>query len=242
MTNGVNDPPTVVFLFGAGASFGSKDCLPRPPPLGANLFKELRALGGTAAGIDDSLAARFENFEVGMAEFRATRDHELTPFLLEMGHFFSSFEPGPHNYYRKLLEVILKSNLKIVLSTLNYDLLIEHAILHVGRAYCYAQNSGPALSLLKIHGSCNFVPDVPGVFRNLQFSGCQTIIDAPAKPLSIAETRQFYSTEQAFPPVMSLYAKGKNVVSCPKFVETQLRDWGRAIAFGARDLRDRRSS
>ncbi len=73
-----------VFLFGAGASAFSGECIPTAPPLGKDLFLELKKLGGVASRIDGELAEVFCDFEAGMAELRVRDDLQTIPFLNEM--------------------------------------------------------------------------------------------------------------------------------------------------------------
>jgi hypothetical protein len=137
---------SVVFLFGAGASYGSVDCTPYPPPLGKNLFPDLLISGGFATTIEGELRRRFEeDFEMGMEMFRETRNVEIPTLLREMSRYFIQFTPGPNNLYRRLATMLSQrqKNLgeqvgeRIVLATLNYDLLLEQAILDVGSAVRY---------------------------------------------------------------------------------------------------------
>jgi protoporphyrinogen oxidase len=91
---------STVFLFGAGASYGSGECYPKNPPLGPGLFAELQRWGGVAATVDEDLRRTFEgDFEKGMEHFFRTRNSDITPFLREMADYFAQFEPGPNNYY-----------------------------------------------------------------------------------------------------------------------------------------------
>ena len=91
---------STVFLFGAGASYGSGECYPKNPPLGFQLFDELQGWGGVATTADENLRDTFKkDFEAGMAEFFRTRNTDITRFLREMADYFAQFEPGTKNYY-----------------------------------------------------------------------------------------------------------------------------------------------
>jgi hypothetical protein len=131
----------IVFLFGAGASYGSGECFPDRPPLGKDLFPELLSRGGIAATIDSELRHLFEeNFEVGMRRFIVTRNVDVATVLREMSEYFVPFTPGPNNLYRKLVDKLVRQQDKlteqprhrILLATTNYELLLERAILQSG--------------------------------------------------------------------------------------------------------------
>ena len=122
-----------IFLFGAGASYGSGPCTPRPPPLGTQLFAELQAVGGVAATVDTDLANEFmRDFEAGMDRFRVECNIEVIKLLRDMARFFAPFEPLPGNSYLELLRVLDGTRKKAVMVTTNYDLLIEHAVVQSG--------------------------------------------------------------------------------------------------------------
>jgi len=78
---------SIVFLFGAGASYGSGECYPHPPPLGNTLLPELLRRGAFGAPTDDEYVRQlFENktFEEGMQEFFDTSETRVPAVLREM--------------------------------------------------------------------------------------------------------------------------------------------------------------
>jgi hypothetical protein len=155
-----------VFLFGAGASYGSCDCTPYCPPLGTKLFSELQGRGGVAAEVTGALRDKFENdFERGMEEFFRYRNTETTAFLREMADYFAQFEPGPKNYYVELARIVAQAKSSVVLATTNYEMLLELAVKRAG--YNIVYDKPPyypkgGIPVLKLHGSCNFLPDFQG--------------------------------------------------------------------------------
>ena len=89
------------FLFGAGASAFSGECYPTTPPLGADLFSELRRRGGVAAEVEEDLVDLFGDFEAGMAEFRRRHEVKTSALLRDMARYFAEFRPGDSNQYRR---------------------------------------------------------------------------------------------------------------------------------------------
>lgn len=227
---------SAVFLFGAGASAFSGDVIPSPPPLGSHLFDEMRMQGGVAATVSDDLAAVFrEDFEAGMAEFRRRHEVETTTLVREMAFFLSGFSPGETNLYRQLVSLAAKAPRPSVFATLNYDLLIELAIGAAGYLVAYHGLPAPTrnMSVLKLHGSCNFLPDLGGgSIRGIGFDLSQSsgaILSAPVKPVGVRELQKFCREEDSLSPAMALYAKGKSVLIAPDFVRFQQDEWVRTV-------------
>src|ERR1700674_2532963 len=124
---------SVLFLFGAGASYGSGDCVPEPPPLGKDLFLKLVKAGGIARTVKPPMSELFiKDFEKGMAAFFTERNADVNPFLRDMALYFLPFAPGPKNIYVKLFSAIAKGDHAIVVATTNYEMLIELAIQAAG--------------------------------------------------------------------------------------------------------------
>jgi hypothetical protein len=227
---------TRVVLLGAGASFGSVDASPSVPPLGDGLFDALASRKGVAASLPEELKAKFRaNFEAGMAAFYEYSDGDVMRFQRELAHYMAEFEPGPDNAYVRLIREL--GIARCILCTLNYDLLIElsAARLGISTAYTVAATS-PVLRLLKLHGSCNFWPHMPGVtIRNSTFkrSG-RADIQAPIWPLTREETLGKCVTEDSVAPAIAMYAEGKPVKISPDYVEEQQRMWTVAVAAAAR--------
>jgi len=237
---------STVFLFGAGASKGSGDCYPENPPLGSELFDELQRRGGVASTVDADLRRTFRaDFEKGMADFFRARNPDITPFLREMADYFAQFEPGPKNYYGQLAKIVAEAKGSVVFATTNYEALIEIAVTQAGYSIAYnkpAQYPKGGIPVLKLHGSCNFLPDFQGGgIRGISFD----LTPKPDLPLeeisssiydgrvriasSLAEVRSFCRQEDSVAPALGLYMLGKPVMWCRSFVEYQQDVWRKAI-------------
>lgn len=220
----------IVFLFGAGASYGSLDCTPYCPPMGYHLFDELRKAGGIATSVDRELAAVFrQDFEKGMDQFFGRRWQDIDEFLRDMAKYFAQFEPGPDNLYRRLIGALKDARVKTVFSTLNYDLLIEIAASQAGLLLSYDLPLRPStLRIRKIHGSCNFLPDIPtGMLQNVKIespSQTGTKLEAPiriAKPRDVIE----FCEKSDYAPAIAIYAPSKWIPFCASFVHKQRKYW-----------------
>jgi hypothetical protein len=234
---------TSIFLFGAGASYGSGPCRPRPPPLGGQLFAELREGAGVAATIGPELAALFgRDFEAGMDEFRRTRPEHVTDFLRDMARYFAGFAPLEGNLYQRLVHLLVSTRKHAVFATTNYDLLIEAAIVGQKRVVCYATSSTrpDVIPLLKIHGSCNFLPRHPEMVTGIVFRpapGSPGILDGSDEVRvvdSVHEIYEFCNSSSAFGPTLAIYAPDKSVPYSSSFVKEIQDDWRAAIVKAAR--------
>lgn len=222
---------SIVFLFGAGASFGNPDCSPYPPPLGSKLFAELRKESKVAAEFSSDLCQLFEkNFEQGMDRLWDEDPVKITPLQIEIASYFTKFKAGEKNFYKNIVELAKKSKKKIVFSTTNYDILIEQSINDKGCFIAYhglpvKKNNFP---LLKIHGSCNFLPDInPNMISGIGFIVPKNgaVLDAPVRPVSREDAKRFCDSSSSMAPAIAVYSEGKQVLHCAKFVKEQQRQW-----------------
>jgi hypothetical protein len=227
-----------VFLFGAGASYGSLDCSPNVPPLGAGLFRALQHQSGIAASVSPQLAASFEaNFELGMSEFFRERNNETVPFLREMAAYLRRFCPGSGNLYHAIVELARRRG-DVVLASLNYDLLLERAILETGFGLSYRglPLAPRNIAVRKLHGSCNFLPQPGGVMRNVRVDTSQAHSGAAAFGMPIratmddGELEEFYRTQESLAPAIAMYAPGKRVLVSPEIVKEQQAHWRTEVA------------
>lgn len=225
-----------VFLFGAGASYGSGDCYPEPPPLGngnEGLFKKLQERGGFASSITNPLANLFiKDFENGMAELYEKSEREAYSLLREMCLYFTKFKPKEKNLYKELIKFIISTKHPVVFATTNYDLLIEDSIYQLGYGALYKLL--PVFTntflVLKIHGSCNFLPYIPGItIRGATYKSVETVLDVPVKIARVPEVIKFCNEEDSIAPAIAMYAKGKAVKFCPKFVLQQQKLWQESV-------------
>ena len=155
----------VTILFGAGASFGSGSCSPYSPPLGNDLFLKLNEQGGNFSNLNEDIKLKFieHGFESGMASIE-DNSRNITPMQKEMACYLSKFSIKNDNAYARLFNKLRTYLSDITIVTLNYDLLIEQAILMNGYNVDYNAD-GKGISLLKPHGSSNFLPQLPDGMR-----------------------------------------------------------------------------
>lgn len=222
---------TTVILLGAGASYGSLDVEPYPPPLGRDLFSRLEETGGVAAEMPAHISAAFrDDFERGMAEYFEHTDGNIMRFQRELALYIAQFRPGKTNAYATLINQIgLKS---VTYCSLNYDMLFESAAesLNFEVTYDIFRQNGQ-VRLLKPHGSCNFWPDLgSNIFHNCTFSGNEIAdVEAPIRPLNRDDTIRRCLEDNSFAPAIAVYAKGKDVRVSPSYTDEQRAKWTQAV-------------
>lgn len=226
------------FLFGAGASAFSGPCTPKCPPLGVGLIDELIPRLRVAAFVDLDLLDLFRrDFEAGMDAFWRRNPEMLQSFLQDMAGYFSDFFPEAGNLYKQFVEVINNKRNKVLLSTLNYDLLIEPAISQAGGLISFSGFDAPSgnTPLLKLHGSCNFIPDMgPGSVSGINLvipvpevgTRSAGIAGFPIKPVDVPELRAILRSNDTRVPAMAVYHASKMVRDCPHAI-LAYQDWWR---------------
>ncbi len=227
-----------VFLIGAGASYGSGECLPKNPPLGEKFFGEFKAMGGIAATVSPDLEKLFtEDFESAMDRFFEERNTDVTQFLREMAEYFCQFEPLDNNHYCDLLSILGGDKKKATFVTTNYDLLIERAAMLQGLLVSYSGLPVPHgnIPVIKMHGSCNFLPDLSGgSIRGVKFdisgSNGGSILNTGVKlARSTQEILKFCKNEDSLAPALAMYSPDKRVLFCKSFIEEQQKSWREAV-------------
>jgi len=221
----------IIFLFGAGASFGSGQVDPCPPPLGYNLYPALKRLYPTTWGsFNSDLQSKFvDNFENGMADLISYNSHTVAPLMQQMAIFFSRFglAKSSNNLYRKLFNTLKIENLitNTIISTINYECICEIAATIEGLNIEYFGDIGSNnAKIWKIHGSCNFKLQGLNATRGVSFShgvsfggGLEFI-----NPSEVAKT---YKGNTALYPSMCLYAKDKPLAIAPNVIKHYQNEW-----------------
>lgn len=227
-------------LLGAGASHGSLNVRPIPPPLGngpVGLFACLEEYSPLFKDLPDGLRQEFrENFEQGMASFYKYANGNIMAFQRGLAAYLAQFTPGSTNAYRTLIEKLGVH--RVVYSTLNYDLLFELSAASLGLDTHYGvTTSSSHVRLLKPHGSCNFWPDIPvDMFKGLTVSNSGNAdVSAPVRPLNHQQTMDRCVKDDSFAPAIAMYAEGKAVKVCPEYVKEQQNYWS-ATAANARHV------
>jgi hypothetical protein len=205
-------------LFGAGASYGVGDIVPERPPLGNQLFAELaRCFRGSWGALPSEVALLFaENFEKGMALLWERFSPSVPALMQHMAIYFVQLRPRSPGatLYCRLVRAIEAAGARerVLLSTLNYECLLEHSIWHASVPVNYGDfPNRDGITVWKLHGACNLLPEGIAATRGVSFSsgvGFGTAI-RPAKDLN--EVLEFCLGDNSLPPVMCLFMPGKPI-------------------------------
>jgi len=224
----MNSSPCVI-LFGAGASKYSGG-LNTQPPLGNELIEKLAErfpdTWGDRWGI--KIESFIPDFEKGMTELIRVMDRsggDYSQYLRDLARFFSQFkiENPSENYYYKLITDIMPiiKQERIVLSSLNYDCILEDAInqfIPIYKINPFTNPIGPMV--IKPHGSCNYFIEMSNIHitERAMTTGSSAKINGTPICVDRMDVDQ-YCKPNMFPPILSLYdvykttMSGNNVIS-----------------------------
>jgi hypothetical protein len=214
------------FLFGAGASYGAGSILPEKPPLGFQLFNELKKLyKSTWGSLPNEINILFEqNFEFGMKEIWKLHSHSIAPLMQNMSEYFIAFRPVNNSslYCKLIKELISKNKIQNTsFSSLNYDIILEQSLIVNNRVIDYFNNqtSTNKNEVLKIHGSSNYFAHGITAGKGVSYgsgaifnSGIQASFDT-----NLILQQNLVSSGLA--PVMSLYMEGKPINIAPNAIK-----------------------
>lgn len=224
-----------VFLFGAGASFGSGQVDPCPPPLGGDLYAALKRIFPVTWGsFDSSLQSKFtNNFENGMAELIEKNSHAIAPLMQQMAIFFSRFglTANNSNLYKSLFKKLKSKSLikDTIISSLNYECLCEIAASLEGITVDYfGKSENDNAKIWKIHGSCNFKLQGLQATRGISFTHGISF-GGGIEFINPADVLKTYKGNTALYPSMCLYAKDKPLAIAPGVIKTFQEEWAEKV-------------
>lgn len=171
-----------------------------------------------------------------MDRFWDEHNTQTTELLRDMARFFAPFEPLDGNLYIELIKILGGTRKKAVMVTTNYDLLIEHAIVRSGLRVTYGgfPVADRNMPILKIHGSCNFLPDlgplqVSGIGFDMGASSGAAIETGVRPAQSAQEVIEFCDREDSVAPALAMYSPSKQVLYCRSFIQAQQQAWLAAL-------------
>ncbi len=216
-----------MFLFGAGASFGSDPAA--GPPLGEGLFDALSKFSpGTWGRISGELAVEFRrDFEQGML---LVPDSEVSVLQREMASYFFQFQPLTRSLYTEVAYRVARAGWKGAFCTLNYERLLEISLRAAGIQPVVGDSTGQ-VELCFPHGCCHlFCGDFTADARAVAFSPYN--VTTNGRVVCVTDPIQHRQRIQgdAFPPVMSYFEPNKRTTSGQSFIQSQRRRWSKLAA------------
>lgn len=216
-----------LFLFGAGASYGSTTA--GPPPMGPALFEALRTFNPPGWGrLPNSMAGLFrDDFERGMTQLAAENSHAMPVLQRAMAAFFFNFVPTTSNLYVRLAERIRARQWPGAICTLNYERLLELSLLHGGMQPVVGQGAAAGQVELSLpHGCCHiFCEGTRASSAGVSFSGVGVTFDGPVAVISNPAEFQARINGDAVPPVMSYFEPQKTTSAGASFIRGQRERW-----------------
>jgi len=210
-----------LILVGAGASYGAGEVRPTNPPLGNDLFTQLesdfpKSWGSLPDHIREDFLNNFEDGMLALSEFDSTLH---APLYQAMGAYFAQFSLGENNHYTTLINGLHNSitNGNTAFASLNYDCLLEEAISAAGiDINPTPENLGNPGTVIKPHGSCNFLP------ASVQASGISftegVSFDAGVRCVSKDDIIEYHHGDKALYPAMALYRPDKQTQISPSAI------------------------
>ncbi len=223
----------IVFLFGAGASFGAGSILPEKPPLGYQLFPILEKIyPGTWGSLPQNIKEAFDesnNFEVGMKLVYQQLGEAIPHLMRDMAIYFIQFRPCNRlTLYCRLIQDIHNSGLidRCLFSTLNYECVLELSLVEQGFSISYFDDVNQnIIPVWKLHGSCNMFSQSVQVSQQVSYSpsvvwegGVQAFLDSD-------KVIQHCLVETGLAPVMCLYMEGKVLNVSPSVIGQLQQTW-----------------
>ncbi|MHA1228213.1 MAG: hypothetical protein ACTSR2_14155 [Candidatus Hodarchaeales archaeon] len=227
----------IVFLFGAGASFGAGGILPENPPLGSQLYKELERIYPSSWGSFDPNCKKYfyTNFETGM-DILYNRYSTMIPELMQqMAIYLIQFRPYQKGstLYCKLIRTIRDSGImeRVLFSSLNYDCVLEFSLVlqRYGISY-FDEGRQNTVPVWKLHGSSNMFCKNINMTRGVSYSKGVIIEGGVQAFLDIGTVVENCIGNSGLSPVMCLYMRGKPLQISPSVIVSVQKKWQELIS------------
>lgn len=231
-----------IVLFGAGASFGAGHVLPKAPPLGKDLYAELvRCFPQSWGNLPTEVRELFKtDFEQGMQVLWDKYSQNIALLMRHMTLYLAQFRPdgSRKDLYSSFLGALgnrLASS--VLLSTLNYECVLELSASGVGMKVDYGEDNATsgAIRIWKLHGSCNFLSAGIQANRGVSFTRGLTF-EGGLRFVNPNEAIQYCLSNTGLYPAMALYMKAKPIQIGQFVIHGLQRRWGEHVRQAERVL------
>ena len=207
-----------IVLFGAGASYGAGHTVPKPTPLGKDLFPELAQYCPQSWGnLPQEIRAAFHaGFEQGMQVLWDKYSSNIALLMRHMTLYLAQFRPDGtgNDLYSDLIRALDEKGVagQVLYSTLNYECLLELAASSLGMQVEYGEGQlgKQGLKIWKLHGSCNFLSAGIQAGSGVTF-GSGVAFQGQLRPVNPNDAIQYCLSNTGLYPAMALYMNGKPV-------------------------------
>jgi hypothetical protein len=220
-----------MIIFGAGASFNSD--IFNVPPLASDLVDELISFQPDIWGkIRPSLIGLLkQDFEKGMMELSQENPQSTVPLHRSMAKFFFRFAPGPENLYRIFARRIRQSGWSGVLTSFNYERLLELSLVFERLKPVIGRPKAPdQIEVCLPHGCCHlFCESAPDSGPAIPFD--KTAIRNNGSVKSVSKPDEFikHISNNAFVSVIDYFEQVKISPSGANFLTAQRNRFKEAV-------------
>jgi len=216
----------IIFLFGAGASFGAGGILPERPPLGLQLYPILeRIYPSTWGALPSDVREIFrEDFEAGMQIVYERWGMAIPALMRDLAVYFIQFRPiNKSTLYCKLISSLNEQGIlsRSLMSTLNYECVLEFSLVGQGHQITYFDNGDEhTIPVWKLHGSCNMFSHNLQASPNVYYGTGVSFEGGLKANLDSNDVIRHCLVETGLSPAMCLYMRGKPLQVSPSVVAT----------------------
>jgi hypothetical protein len=170
-----------------------------------------------------------------MAELWGRFSPFVPQLMQQMAIYFVQFRPRVPGttLYCKLVRAIEKAGARerLLLSTLNYECLLEHSIWEAKVPVNYGDfPNRDGITVWKLHGACNFLPADVSAIRSVSYTSAVGF-GTPMRPArDLNEVLEFCLGDNALPPVMCLFMPGKPVQVSAGSISNVQAQWQEKVA------------
>jgi hypothetical protein len=161
--------------------------------------------------------------------------HWIGPLMQDMALYFTSFrlDGTGSDLYSSLMKAMSGTSFSETLfSSLNYECLLEIAASALGLTVHYGDIPPPpdSMTVWKLHGSCNFIPDPKSIsLRRGGSFGFGATFNPNLLPVSPHEAAQWVCGDTALYPAMCMFAVGKPSQISPHVFAGYQSKWAELI-------------
>ncbi len=217
-----------LFIFGAGASYGSDENKSLLPPLAKDLFAHLSNKYWDIANNKKAMLLKSlfeEDFEKGFLGLGKADPTFLSKFQRLMADFFfqygNSIPITQNNLYFKLAKEVKERSSNIALATLNYERLLEISFRQfMPITINETMKKSEQIELCYPHGCCNLVVKGISATNGVLFTK-GVVFNGSVEIIENSGIHRNYIVNEAIPPVMCYFEPSKFTASGANFIQAQ---------------------
>ncbi|MDH5184338.1 MAG: hypothetical protein OEX12_10650 [Gammaproteobacteria bacterium] len=225
----------IIFLFGAGASYGCGGVIPEQPPLGSCLYPALKenypaSWGSLSPHIVKKISS---DFEQGMKIIYDELGSAIPGLMRELAVYLIQFRSyNKSTLYNLLIADLNEAGIlhKTLFSTLNYDCILEFCLAEMGHNISYFDDDHiDSVPVWKLHGSSNMFSHGVQAGQGVSYGTGVTFEGGVEAFLDSDRVIQKCLVETGLAPVMCLYMEGKILNVSPSIIKSLQDSWAERV-------------